>query len=75
MADFDKPVYKAPKGPPDWDAEDALETFKQHLQTAVILELHTIPLYLYAAYSIKDNALSTYKILSECIDPKHIVGR
>ncbi|CAE7153636.1 unnamed protein product [Rhizoctonia solani] len=38
-----------PKGPPDpWTPDD----LKKHLQTAVTLELCTIPVYLYALYAI-----------------------
>ncbi|KAG8990268.1 hypothetical protein FRB90_001837 [Tulasnella sp. 427] len=62
-----KPTYSAPKAPPKWEElpyKEALEDMKNHLQTAVILELYTIPLYLFAAYAIKDNDLSTYKIIS-----------
>ncbi|KAH7332695.1 ferritin-like-domain-containing protein [Rhizoctonia solani] len=45
-----QPIYKAPTGPPGkW----TLSGMRQHLQTAVLLELYTIPLYLFAAYSIK----------------------
>ncbi|CAE6382752.1 unnamed protein product [Rhizoctonia solani] len=49
-----QPVYKAPTGAPkEW----TLTALRQHLQTAVILELYTIPLYLFAMYSINtDNA-------------------
>ncbi|KAF8201995.1 ferritin-like-domain-containing protein [Mycena galopus ATCC 62051] len=64
MAIVHEPVYRAPTSPPDWNGPESLEQLKRHLQTAVILELHTIPLYLFAAYSIKGNALSTYKIIS-----------
>jgi len=44
-----------PRGPP-WDAlaERAHKILEQHLQTAITLELYTIPMYLFAAYSIKD---------------------
>ncbi|KAG8990269.1 hypothetical protein FRB90_001838, partial [Tulasnella sp. 427] len=55
---FKKPTWKAPQKPPNWEElewDAALEAMKHHLQTAVILELYTIPLYLYAAYSIKNN--------------------
>lgn len=65
-----KPVFNAPKVPPNWETlpnDEALEALRAHLQTAVILELYTIPLYLYAAYSIKDQPLSTYKIISESL--------
>jgi Ferritin-like len=36
----------------------ALKTLKEHLQTAVTVELYTIPLYLFAAYSIKPGGQS-----------------
>jgi hypothetical protein len=39
-----------------WPAtDDSLRDMKRHLQTAVLIELSTIPVYLYAAYSIKDD--------------------
>ncbi|KAF9070234.1 ferritin-like-domain-containing protein [Rhodocollybia butyracea] len=59
-----RPIYRAPTGLPDWEGEDGLEKLHEHLQTAVLIELHTIPLYLFAAYSIKDSPLSIYKIIS-----------
>jgi hypothetical protein len=65
MAELIRPIYRAPTAPPDWAGPDGLAALKRHLQTAVIVELHTIPLYLFAAYSIKENRLSTYKILSQ----------
>lgn len=56
-----------PKSAPTvWTVDD----LKQHLQTAMRVEAFTIPLYLFAAYSIKDNALATYKILSTFVDRK-----
>ncbi|KAG8993010.1 hypothetical protein FRB90_000815 [Tulasnella sp. 427] len=57
--------YKFPEKPPNWhdqSLEEALKALKDHLQTAVMLELCTIPLYLYAAYSLK-NQFSRYQIL------------
>lgn len=65
MPDLDRPVYKAPTSRPGWEGPTGLEELKKHLQTAVLVELHTIPLYLFAAYSINDNPLSTYKIIGE----------
>ncbi|KAG8944495.1 hypothetical protein FRC04_001717 [Tulasnella sp. 424] len=62
-----KPVYDAPKAAPAWGTlplDEAIDCLKNHIQTAVILELYTIPLYLYAAYSIKGSPLSTYKIIN-----------
>ncbi|KAG8908752.1 hypothetical protein FRB99_002990 [Tulasnella sp. 403] len=59
-------TYELPKAPPEWDKlpiDDALKELKQHLQTAVLIELYTIPLYLYAAYSIRDNLPATRKII------------
>ncbi|KAG8725650.1 hypothetical protein FRC11_001772 [Ceratobasidium sp. 423] len=45
-----QPIYRAPTAPPrEW----TLTSLRQHLQTAVILELYTIPLYLFASYSVK----------------------
>lgn len=35
--------------------DDVLESFKEHLQVAMMIELSTIPLYLYPYYSIKDS--------------------
>jgi len=63
MANFDKPIFKAPRGRPSWKGPQGLAELQRHLQTAMLLELHTIPLYLYAAYSVKDNPLATYKFL------------
>ncbi|KAG8708888.1 hypothetical protein FRC08_018655 [Ceratobasidium sp. 394] len=50
MPDAQKPVYPAPKVPP---SEWTLDDLHKHLETAVLLELHTIPLYLYPMYCIK----------------------
>ncbi|KDN37131.1 hypothetical protein RSAG8_10340, partial [Rhizoctonia solani AG-8 WAC10335] len=47
------PVYRAPKEAPETWTLDAL---RQHCQTAVILELYTIPLYLFSMYSIDTDA-------------------
>ncbi|KAG8908754.1 hypothetical protein FRB99_002992 [Tulasnella sp. 403] len=61
------PVYDAPKVPPKWDElpiDEAIQQLKSHLQTAVLIELYTIPMYLYAAYSIKDNPQATWKIIN-----------
>ncbi|KAG8908748.1 hypothetical protein FRB99_002986 [Tulasnella sp. 403] len=61
------PVYRAPTIPPNWEElpiDKAIEELKRHLQTAMLVELHTIPLYLYAAYSIKDNPQATWKVIS-----------
>ncbi|KAJ1300231.1 hypothetical protein OPQ81_005060 [Rhizoctonia solani] len=46
-----QPIYRAPTAPP---GEWTLTSLRQHLQTAVLLELYTIPLYLFAKYSIND---------------------
>ncbi|CAE6467231.1 unnamed protein product [Rhizoctonia solani] len=44
-----QPVFRAPiEAPKEW----TLAALRQHLQTAVILELYTIPLYLFSMYSI-----------------------
>ncbi|CAE6429832.1 unnamed protein product, partial [Rhizoctonia solani] len=44
-----QPIFKSPKGvPANW----TLASLRQHLQTAVLLELYTIPLYLFCMYSI-----------------------
>jgi hypothetical protein len=64
-----KPIYEGPPVKPDWEAKGAIEELKKHLQTAILLELHTIPLYLFAAYSIKDNAFSAHKFLSKSSHP------
>lgn len=63
-----KPIFKAPKKAPDWregDLDEQYKELKMHLQTAVILEMYTIPLYLFAAYSIKNSPQSTYLFISE----------
>ncbi|KAG8986921.1 hypothetical protein FRB90_003693 [Tulasnella sp. 427] len=64
-----KPTWKAPEGPPNWADlpwNEAVEAMQSHLQTAVILELYTIPMYLYAAYSVNGDASSSamQKIIS-----------
>jgi len=64
MQPLQPPIYDAPTGPPDWNGENGLEELKKHLQTAVLLELHTIPLYLFAAYSIKEDS-SANEIISK----------
>lgn len=56
MLEHVRPPLKIPAHAPNWSGPDGLEELKNHLQTAVILELHTIPLYLFAMYSIKDQA-------------------
>lgn len=58
------PIFKKPKSKPDWHGPDALKELQQHLQTAVLVELYTIPLYLFAAYSVKKEE-SANSILSE----------
>ncbi|KAH7332653.1 ferritin-like-domain-containing protein [Rhizoctonia solani] len=43
------PIFKSPRGRPDrW----TMAALRQHLQTALLLELYTIPPYLFAMYSI-----------------------
>ena len=37
------------------NASEVLESFREHLQVALMIELSTIPLYLYPYYSIKDS--------------------
>lgn len=54
MVELVRPPSEIPPGAPDWSGPDSLNELKSHLQTAVRLELHTIPLYLFAMYSIKD---------------------
>ena len=44
--------------------QSQVNTMKQHLQAAVSLELTTIPLYLYAAYSIKEPKEAIWSIKS-----------
>jgi hypothetical protein len=36
-----------------------LDEVVNHLKTAMVIELHAIPLYLYAMYSIKDGGVGT----------------
>src|SRR5882762_5562520 len=66
MTDTAQPMFAAPRRPPNWRDPNAIEELKLHLQTALLVELHTIPLYLYSAYSIKDDRLASYKILGKC---------
>lgn len=50
-----RPVHEPPKSPPDWKnmpVLDGIAELKRHLHTAMLVELYTIPLYLFAAYSI-----------------------
>lgn len=75
MATLKRPIFKAPTQPPDWAGPEGLTELKKHLQTAVLIELHTIPLYLFAAYSIDDNPLSTYKIIGEFHVPAWAIER
>ncbi|KAG8856460.1 hypothetical protein FRB96_006426 [Tulasnella sp. 330] len=63
MSEHDQPIFKAPKNAPTWKGPQGLKELQRHLQTAMILELHTIPLYLYAAYSVKNDQLAAYKFL------------
>lgn len=44
--------------------DEALRVLKKHLQTAVSIELYTIPLYLFAAYSIKNQPEVVWEIFS-----------
>lgn len=57
--DSDKLTFQPVTPPRDgkWD----LQTLKEHLQTAVTVELYTLPIYLYAAYSIKDEGSQARK--------------
>ena len=53
MASPKQTNFEAPKGPPvAW----TLDVLKNHLQTAMLVELYTIPLYLFAAYSITSSS-------------------
>ncbi|KZP10282.1 hypothetical protein FIBSPDRAFT_963272 [Athelia psychrophila] len=50
-----RPVHEPPRRPPDWKnmpVLDGIAELKRHLHTAMLVELYTIPLYLFAAYSI-----------------------
>ncbi|KAG8978819.1 hypothetical protein FRB90_008328, partial [Tulasnella sp. 427] len=61
-----KPTWKAPNSPPNWEDlpwDEAIDAMKHHLQTAMILEMYTIPLYQCAAYSIKNNDEAMRSIL------------
>ncbi|TFK64360.1 hypothetical protein BDN72DRAFT_881553 [Pluteus cervinus] len=58
--------YPAPKAAPNWEKDPfpgVLDALKAHLQTAVLLESYTIPMYLFAYYSIKDPDANAKKIL------------
>lgn len=58
-----KPAFPAPRGRP---AEWNMDELKKHCQTAVLLELHTIPMYLYSMYCVdgnKDETEASDKIL------------
>ncbi|KAG8741249.1 hypothetical protein FRC10_003129 [Ceratobasidium sp. 414] len=56
MSDLQKPAYPAPQVPP---SEWTLEDLHKHLETAVLLELHTIPLYLFPMYCVKPEGLTS----------------
>ncbi|TFK70432.1 hypothetical protein BDN72DRAFT_896439 [Pluteus cervinus] len=50
-----KPSYPAPQKPPKWETDkldSLLKYLKHHLQTAMLIELYTIPMYLVSYYSI-----------------------
>ncbi|KAG8908750.1 hypothetical protein FRB99_002988 [Tulasnella sp. 403] len=65
---FIPPIFKGPRKEwPEWadlPLDDALDLLKRHLQTAMLIELYTIPMYLYAAYSIKDNQRATWMMIN-----------
>lgn len=51
------PIFAGPEPVPDWEKlndADAITRMKEHLQIAVTLELHTVPLYLFALYSVNE---------------------
>ncbi|KAG8707258.1 hypothetical protein FRC09_001932 [Ceratobasidium sp. 395] len=55
-----KPAYPAPQRPPNvWN----LSKLQTHAQTAVYVELYTIPLYLFAAYSVAPEDESGAKVV------------
>ena len=50
---FDSTDIFVPAQPPI-GGEFTLEDLQEHLQTAIVVEMSTIPLYLYAYFSIKE---------------------
>lgn len=48
-------IFRGPTRVDNWKTvADPTGEMKKHLQTAVTLELYTIPLYLFAQYSVTD---------------------
>lgn len=63
------PIFKGPEPVIDWDTvEDPVGKMKEHLQTAVTLELYTTPLYLFALYSVDGNAPARNAIASQSLN-------
>lgn len=61
-------LFNPPDTPVNWDDDDALDQLRLRLQTAVLLEMYTIPLYLFSYYSIKDDQDDAAQtLLSRCI--------
>ena len=52
---FPELSQNAPKGSPAPTQEDILQSLISHLQVALLIELSTIPLYLYPYYSVKNS--------------------
>ena len=50
---LDSTAIFEPARPPKEGEEFTLDVLRTHLQTAIVVEMSTIPLYLYAYYSIK----------------------
>ncbi|CAE6511862.1 unnamed protein product [Rhizoctonia solani] len=57
-----KPGYPAPARPPK-DSKWDLTKLKEHVQTAVLVELHTIPLYLFSMYAVRPEGRDPVKKL------------
>ena len=61
------PIFRAPSTV-DWENDpDPVARMKEHLQTAVTLELYTTPLYLFALYSVNGNSVAAQSIRSELL--------
>jgi hypothetical protein len=62
------PIFKGPEPVLDWETvEDPVKKMKEHLQTAMTLELYTTPLYLFALYSVDGSDDATRDIKSQSL--------
>jgi len=63
------PIFRGPEPVIDWDTvDDPVGKMKEHLQTAVTLELYTTPLYLFALYSVNGSDSARGAIASQSLN-------